>query len=60
MNDINGDRIWSEVAFLYSFKLNEKITIKLSLINLNEATGAVQRAHVRLRKRMLRTHLVRT
>ncbi len=50
-DDINGDGTWDEVAFLYSFKLNEKITIKFSSTNSNEATGTVQRAHVRLRKK---------
>ena len=50
-DDINGDGKWDEVAFLYSFKPNEKVTIQLSSANSNETTGAVQRAHVRLRKK---------
>ena len=50
-DDINGDGKWDEVAFLYSFKPNEKAIINLSSVNSNEITGAVQRAHVRLRKK---------
>jgi hypothetical protein len=50
-DDLNGDGKWDEAVFLYSFKPNEKAEVELTSINVEETKGAVQRAHVRLRKK---------
>jgi hypothetical protein len=50
-DDLNGDGKWDEAVFLYSFKPNEKIVVKLASTNVEQTKGAKQRAHVRLRKK---------
>lgn len=47
----DGDQKWNEVLFLYSFKPNEKASFQISAGEKSAETFAVQRAHVRMRKK---------
>jgi len=50
-DDMNGDGKWDEVAFLYSFKAKEKVSISIALIDSPAYFKGLVRAHVRLRKK---------
>ncbi len=49
--DEDGDGKWDEVIFLYSFKANEKVSFTISSVKENTEATAIQRAHVRMRKK---------
>jgi hypothetical protein len=46
-DDLDGDEVWDEAAFLYSFKPNEKLVLKPVIADAPAAVKAVVRAHVR-------------
>lgn len=50
-DDINGDKSWDEAVFLYSFAPKENAIFDLRVSDSNSSEGAVQRAHVRMRKK---------
>jgi hypothetical protein len=50
-DDMDGDGNWDELAFLYSFKPNEKAIFSLSVADALVAIKAVVKAHVRHRKK---------
>jgi hypothetical protein len=50
-DDVDGDGNWDELAFLYSFKQNEKAGFSLSIADAPVTIKAVTRAHVRHRKK---------
>jgi hypothetical protein len=50
-DDMDRNGKWDEVAFLYSFQPKEKATITIQKTNENNFDKALQRAHVRLKKK---------
>jgi len=50
-DDMTGDGIWDELAFLYSFKPKENIILSLAVAKVPATIKAVVRAHVRHRKK---------
>lgn len=46
-DDLNGDGKWDELAFLYSFKAGEVLTLQASVTSLKPDFNAATRAHVR-------------
>jgi len=50
-NDLNADGRWDDAIFLLSLKPFEKATLQISASKKNNLSGAVQKAHVRLRKK---------
>lgn len=50
-DDLNGDGRWDEAVFLVSLKPHEKAAVKISAASDNDLSSAVQKAHVRLRKK---------
>jgi hypothetical protein len=50
-DDMDGDGNWDELAFLYSFKPNEKTVFSLSIADAPAAIKAVVKAQVRHRKK---------
>jgi hypothetical protein len=50
-DDLNGDDKWEEAAFLYSFRPQEKVVLKLAVTTVNSISNAVAKAHVRLKKK---------
>ena len=50
-DDKDGDGNWDEIAFLFSFKPNQKIMLHMAISDHPAAVKEVVRAHVRLRKK---------
>jgi Domain of unknown function (DUF4861) len=50
-DDLNDDGKWDEVVLLISFQPKEKISLTIAPVNIPIKSHAVQRAHVRLRKK---------
>jgi hypothetical protein len=50
-DDLNGDGVWDELAFLYSFKAKEKAIFSVSVSNAPATVKAVVRAHVRHKRK---------
>ncbi|MFN5640961.1 MAG: DUF4861 domain-containing protein [Sphingobacteriales bacterium] len=46
-DDLNGDGIWDELVFLYSFKAGEELKLSATVSESKPLVSAVQRAHVR-------------
>lgn len=50
-DDVNGDKVWDEASFLYSFQPNEKLQLQTMISGAPATIKAMVRAHVRHMKK---------
>ncbi|HSC52005.1 MAG TPA: DUF4861 family protein [Phnomibacter sp.] len=51
-DDLNGDGIWDEAVFLYTFKPKESVRFAITVSNMPAAIKAVVKAHVRQKHKL--------